>query len=388
MIYRVRQQMTSRIKRSILDPFNAVSRRGFRAVLLVFMLLSVVSGACSYAPTASKDAQRPSASKYDGEDRLVIPVALEKHRAKLMRELPIARALVERRLGQSVPPIQLYLSADADAMKRLAQRNHGALPPSWSAGLAFPRQRVVYLPVTAHAALPSLLRHELVHIALGGHPIPLWINEGVAVALGEGLSFERLWTLNEAAAAHALHDFNDLSRRFPVYGRPAQVAYAQSGHFIHHLTQNEGDEAFHQWMDAVIQGQEPRVASERFFVTPLHDHETQWRARLTRGPLAWFALFAKSETVWAFAIIIFWVLGRRKLRQRWTAHHVTRSAQTSAPSVVTAPSISVARRDHPRYTSTSSPYASTRSSPVASTHSSVPRAHPHSEPPSPPTSSQ
>ena len=357
---------------------HSMTSRSRVILFVVISLLFASEVACSHPLPQSDDVHHTSATdRVDrhGQDQLIIPAALEKHRAELSREIPQARAIVERRLGQTVPAMKVYLSADSSAMKSLAERHHGSVPPSWSAGLAFPRQRLVYLPVTAHAALPSLLRHELAHIALGGSSMPLWVNEGVAVAIGEGMSFERLWTLNEAAAAHTLHDFKDLNRRFPKYGRPAQVAYAQAGHFIHDLTQTEGDEAFHHWIDAIIRGQDPQVASLKFFDKPLAVHESQWRAQLNRGPLAWIALFAKSETLWALTIIIFLVLGRRKLKQRWTTQHVQRYRDhTSTPRVVTAPSISVNRRYTSRrgYSGLYSPHSSSHSSPHSATRIPTP----------------
>jgi len=288
-----------------------------------------------------------SESALGNQDQLIIPSALKHHRRALKRELTQARTLVEARLGLKVPTIKLYLSADTSAMKLLAQKHHGAVPPSWSAGLAFPRHRQVYLPVTTHAALPALLRHELAHIALGGGQMPLWVNEGVAVAIGEGLSFERLWTLNEAATTHSLHGFTELTRRFPEYGRPAQIAYAQSGHFIHYLTQAEGDEAFRRWIKALMQDESPQEAAKSAFLKSLNVHENQWSAKLQRGPLAWVALFAKSETLWALTIIIFVFLGRRKLKQRRNIQHIEQRVNLPTPRVMTAPSVSVAPHRRP-----------------------------------------
>ena len=92
--------------------------------------------------------------------------------------------------------------------------NNGALPPSWSAGLAFPRDRAVY-PVTAHAELTPLLRHELVHIALADAQIPLWINEELAVTFGDGLSLERC---GRSMKPRRIDSTLLVNRRFPEHG--------------------------------------------------------------------------------------------------------------------------------------------------------------------------
>lgn len=272
----------------------------------------------------------------DTADILVIPSSLERHREGLSQALIEARRAVEDQLGVSVPAIRLYLSATPNEMRALARENQNALPPSWSAGLAFPKSRAVYIPVTSHAELAPLMRHELVHIALAEAKIPLWVNEGLSVTLGEGLSLERLWTLNEAAAAQTLHSLADLTRRFPEHGHPAQVAYAQSGHFIHYLREAEGAESLRAWVKALTRGASLTEASEQHLQNSLQVHESQWREGLKRGPLAWLALTAKSETLWALTILLFVILGGRKLkRRRQNLRHLVQP-DLFTPRVVTA----------------------------------------------------
>lgn len=272
-------------------------------------------------------------------DRLIEEVPLPHYRAQVSAALEEARADVEARVGFAVPYITIYLSADERAMRALAERHHGHAPPSWSGGLAFSRSRQVYLPAQSPRELSSLLRHELAHIAIGARSeprrIPLWVNEGVAVALGEGLSLERVQTLNEAATLGELSSFSSLERHFPEHGKPAQIAYAQSGHMISYITQRVGVNAFQRWLEAVCEGEGPTQASLKHFPSPLPVYEQEWRASLERGILAQLGLLMKSETLWAIAILIFVMMGMRRLKSR-RAEALRRPDRTPPPQIRTS----------------------------------------------------
>ena len=235
---------------------------------------------------------------------------------EVSRFLPSSRASVEQRLGLSVPPTRIVLCSDETDMLARAEEMFGAVPHRWSAGLAFPRARTILLPVTPSADLQALLRHELTHIALGKGSLPLWVNEGVSVAVGEGISFERSWALNEAAVTHTLLSFKKLERHFPAQGLPARVAYAQSAHFISYLMQRYGQLRFKQWLASLLAGQELSLSSRKAFQEELWSIEAEWRESLNRGTIAWLSWLAKAETLWSLSLLIFLIAGVRHLRRR------------------------------------------------------------------------
>ena len=112
-----------------------------RSLTLLFISL-VINGAPSYAaPT---------------RDQIISEYQNTHTYLHLQKLLPQARATVESRLGLTVPPVHIYLTQSAEEMRQLALNHHGAVPPSWSGGLAFARTRQVYLPLQSDRALEPL----------------------------------------------------------------------------------------------------------------------------------------------------------------------------------------------------------------------------------------
>jgi hypothetical protein len=203
-------------------------------------------------------------------------------------------------------------------MRLLAEQQHKYTPPAWSAGLAYPHSREIYLPEVPFNQLLPLLKHELIHIALGKSRdrLPLWTNEGIAVAIGEGLSWERMWTLNEAAAQKTLISFHQLTKRFPHSGTRAHIAYAQSAHFIAYLQEVYGKDKFKKWLAALLQGQSLEQASKEHLNHEFWFIERSWRQGLEKGIFAQIALLFKMDTIWALSILLFVFFGFKKIAQR------------------------------------------------------------------------
>ena len=279
---------------------HSLMRRGFCFLLLITSLsLSAVAESAS-----------PSADTIRGDAHLASYIA------EIKSILPAARLDVEESLGIDVPYLTIHVADNESEMRDIAKAHHHFMPPQWSAGLAYPRSKEIYLPSVPHRQLYPLIKHELVHIALGESALPLWVNEGVAVALGEGLSWERMWTLNEAASQGTLHRFKTLERRFPSSGQPASVAYAQSAHFINHLRDKFGDRALSSWLSTLRRGVDLDKASIESFSTPFWRLERSWRRSMERGVFAWLSALAKSETLWALSLILFIVFGGQKIKRR------------------------------------------------------------------------
>lgn len=249
-------------------------------------------------------------------DQIQYEAHLHEYALQVEKLTTLARTDLETRLNFKIRQLKIYLDDDEPSMRRRAQKDHGFTPPRWSAGLAYPSRGQIYLPLTHQRALLPLIKHELTHIALGPSPLPLWVNEGVAVSLGEGLSWQRVWTLNEAAAQAQLHRFEDLISRFPKSGQPASIAYAQSAHFINELRTRFGSVPFSRWLNSLREGMSLELATQKHFKTDFWKIERRWRRGLERGIFAWLSVFAKSETLWSLTLMLFVVLGLRKIKRR------------------------------------------------------------------------
>ena len=110
--------------------------------------------------------------------------------------------------------------------------------PEWAAGLALLDQNVI-LVRTANPEWESTLRHELAHIAValasGGARVPVWFHEGFAIATAEQWSLERAGTMIRAGLSGNIHPFEELRDRFPPTSSSADLAYAQSFHFVRYV---------------------------------------------------------------------------------------------------------------------------------------------------------
>jgi hypothetical protein len=93
--------------------------------------------------------------------------------------------------------------------------------PEWVAGQAFSTDVIFVFPERIssypHDSLESVLRHELVHLALNirarDRPLPRWFHEGVAVSVESGWSLATEARLLWAAAREpAIEDVNSLFR--------------------------------------------------------------------------------------------------------------------------------------------------------------------------------
>ncbi|MAD60955.1 MAG: hypothetical protein CMH49_05510 [Myxococcales bacterium] len=284
------------------------------------LLWSQISSAHTYPQAAATKAghiQSNADQAHTNNSKIISHDSLEHYASQVKQALPQAQKELLAKLGLSIPTVKIHLSSNKAKMLVLAAQHHRFTPPSWSAGLAYPRSQEIYLPEVPHNQLLPLLKHELVHIALGQHKrIPLWINEGIAVAIGEGLSWERLWTLHEATVQHSLLKFENLRNRFPHSGTQASIAYAQSAHFIAYLRETQSELNFKAWLSALLAGEHLEKASKHHLSHEFWFLERTWRKSLEKGWFAQIALLFKMETVWALSILFFVFAGLKKLRKR------------------------------------------------------------------------
>lgn len=192
-------------------------------------------------------------------------------------------------------------------------------PPEWAAGLAIPSRRTILL-APGNATWESTLEHELAHVAVAmaagdGH-VPAWFTEGIAVLTAEQWSIERATTLAQAAA---FHDFRSLDRSFPAAKSSADLAYAQSFHFVRWCRARWGVEVFR---DVLALQRERDIAFDDAFAdvtgTLLTVAYDEW-AEAARVRYRW-APALMGGSLLGFAMLILIVSGwRRALRRRQVA---------------------------------------------------------------------
>ncbi len=179
---------------------------------------------------------------------------------ELAKELDSDAHVIYRELGiERQERISITLTHDQEELLATAKSENGGTPPDWAEGLAYPASQRIYL----HAGMPiseikRTLKHELSHVAFGElakSQVPLWFQEGLAIAQSESLALDRIWLLTQASLTGHPLSFRELTRGFPKGKARAGIAYAQSVHFIGYFRQNYGEPAFRKLIQLLHQGE-------------------------------------------------------------------------------------------------------------------------------------
>lgn len=240
-------------------------------------------------------------------------------------------------VGDDAGVTRVFLLTDEPDMSAFVTARKGRRPPDWAAGLAFPRDREIYL----HAHVPPdeldvTLQHEISHVALGVATwetrVPRWFTEGVAIRQSERFSFERIWLLTEAATLDVLLPLDELERGFPQSGARAGVAYAQAVHFVGYLEAEFGAERFRALIASMRDdGRSFDEAMAAVYPLSQDEIERQWRRSL-RVWWGWLPIIFGSTSMWIFASLLLVLAWRRRKRQR--AHRIRQMKAEEAVGLV------------------------------------------------------
>lgn len=252
---------------------------------------------------------------------------------------PSATSLVHDLQG-SFPELWTRITADFDRqvseeltvriargprdMIRLAP--HGAPPPAYAVGVAYPARGLIILSVVAPGTwlppdLESVFAHELSHIALfravEGNRLPLWFMEGMAVYQAREQNIERIRTLWEASVAGGILPLSQLSRHFPAATHEVNLAYAQSADLVNHLLREPEDRAqLGELLTRIRKGKSFENALLGAYRIDLPALEREWRQSMRERFQLW-PLLLSGTAIWAaigvLAIVAFF---RRRKQHR------------------------------------------------------------------------
>lgn len=204
------------------------------------------------------------------------------------------------------PPerIQVVVAPDLPTFQTI----QGGQVPPWVSGLADPTRGAIYLrPLSGmevrHSSLDSVIAHELAHLCLArkvkGHAIPRWLNEGVAVHLGDEPFSSRAERLMPMAITGRFIPFRQLEDDFPNDSGAAATAYAESGDFVRFLIGQFGAPDFLSFLDLLSQGMDYDLALTAVYHATLTDLQNQWARQVKMtyglfpaltGALLWFLI--------------------------------------------------------------------------------------------------
>jgi hypothetical protein len=240
------------------------------------------------------------------------------------------------------PPMRVVL---ADTRGELARQ-----VPSFVAGFAVGEDGLIVLfparsPGYPHDTLEDVLRHEVAHVlisrAAGGHAVPRWFHEGVAVAV------ERPWDLEDRTRLASTLVFGprlDLAVIDALFGggEAAQArAYSLSAAMVRHLMAVFGEDAPARVLREVSRGRPFASALAAITARPLPQLEDEfWNAQRTWT--TWVPLLASSTVLWLTVIGLAVAARHRRsrrsveLRQRWAADEAAVGVEHAAPGEASA----------------------------------------------------
>ncbi len=232
-----------------------------------------------------------------------------------------ARVLA-RQLGfAEVPPLQVRIVPDAEAMRRLAPAD--APPPVYAVGVAYPRIGLTLVASSAPgshelADIRRVLRHELSHLLLetatDHAPIPRWFSEGVAVHQANEYSFDRFKALAVASFTRGILPLRQLDSGFEGNGEHVEVAYAEAADFVAWLLRAGGDARFALLLSHLRESMTLDAAVRQTYGRSFAQIEYEWRSDLdTRFLTA--PLWAGTGFLWLVGLLLLVLAFAKRRRQ-------------------------------------------------------------------------
>jgi hypothetical protein len=204
------------------------------------------------------------------------------------------------------------------------QRTFNEMQGGWVSpyvsGMAYPsRMAIVVRPLSGgevrHSSIKSVVSHEISHLVLAeklqGHEPPLWLNEGLAVYMGEEPWFSRSERLLPLALSGRALRFRHLDDSFPEDEEGSAMAYAQSGDFVGFLFDEFGRDAFLGYLDRLAAGQTSDEALQASFNSNLDQLEARWFAGARRR-YGLIAVLSGGGFLWFLISLLFLLAYWRK----------------------------------------------------------------------------
>ena len=247
------------------------------------------------------------------------PPALDATASRVRAIDPAAIASALTRAGLELPPKVHVTLIDVE--------DPGAADvPRWVVARAYGVDRVVIFPsrisTYPYDSLDSVVLHEIVHLALnsraGGHSLPRWFHEGVAVSVESGWGIGSQARLLLAAARDPRMD--DVAKLFASESAPeTTTAYLLSAALVEDVRRRHG---------LSIPGEiAARVSRGESFDTAFHaetgesvDEAAAHAWRVYRG-LRWLPIVTSGASFWMWVLLLafvaFFMRRRRRRQKRW-----------------------------------------------------------------------
>ncbi len=178
----------------------------------------------------------------------------------------------------------------------------------WAVGCAFPLSRRIIIQnptqiAVAKLQLAQVLRHEIAHVLFGQYTrkavkgIPLWFVEGIAIYFSKEWVPGRHETLLKNVFSKSIVPLNEITHKFPISSKGADLAYAQSQDALRWLVEINGSEALWSIIDKLQTGANLNTAFEAVLGYNLDTFDKLWRESLPQR-YHWAAFLSSSYVFW------------------------------------------------------------------------------------------
>ncbi len=161
----------------------------------------------------------------------------------------------------------------------------------WAVGCAFPLSRRIIIQnpdqiTTAKLQLAQVLRHEIAHVLFGQYTrkavkgMPLWFVEGIAIHFSKEWVPGRHETLLKNVFSRSIMPLHELTMKFPVSQKGADLAYAQSQDALRWFVEVNGIEPLWAVIDRLHNGKNLNAAFESVLGYDLTKFDIMWRESL------------------------------------------------------------------------------------------------------------
>lgn len=258
-----------------------------------------------------------------GRARLRYEPGLEDAALELADALPAWWSEIEETLGRDLDDgLTIHLVSHAGMVARATGM------PVWVSGVAHPPRGEIAIsmhdPDGSRSDLESLLRHELVHVALhratNGAELPRWFHEGVAESFANEINLLRAETLASAVFGSGVPGLDRMESDFRGDARDASIAYAAARDFATWLRYHDPDEAqFRQLLSQLHNGRAFEQSFEDAYGRTLVELDSDWRSGLL-GRFVWFPLLGSGSLPFLLVgptVVFAWIRRRRRLNADW-----------------------------------------------------------------------
>ncbi|HEX2189653.1 MAG TPA: hypothetical protein VHG51_12175 [Longimicrobiaceae bacterium] len=202
----------------------------------------------------------------------------------------------------------------------------GGRIPEWGAGVAFPADQLIVLPLYATPGndprnLGPTLRHELLHLVVHEElppGVPRWFQEGYAQWASGGWDASAGWQLRLAFLMGRAPPLDSLELGWPAGEGDARLAYLLSATAVRHLAERAGPEGFEVLVRAwKREGSLDRAMRAAHGLT-MGQFEDEW-ARGVRRRYGWLLLATQTGVFWVFGaglLVALFALRRRRDRAK------------------------------------------------------------------------